>query len=858
LNEGSGVAGYEEERALLKRYLSDEIAPMIFADSASELFALPTEVISHEIQSWLGDQIRGASTMTPSELLYHAATKLHQLGVLELMPKEEVSEFLGRLQPLLLEICPQDQRQGLEENFGHLAKSTGLSGGKVEVLHKQGPPGAPGGGGGGGGMPQAGYGGAGAVGGMPAAGGMGGAAPSAADALALHRLNLMLDQLQRVAMPAAGGGGVPAVSQKAMLGHVIEQFASQAKSSKELETQLGYLKDIGIENLGADLFKHLSEGLPDWAPPSHTEVEDKDPPAGATRAIRKVVNLSKSPEERLRRFKELVDVAVKEFNARSLGRAVTMFDLADRMVAQKEVDPSIASTVIEESFSELDMGLIYKLADDPDRRLLLHRVMNFFPKLKVDQLLDELKEEQDRERRLTLLKMLRAHGNEAREIAVETLEESVNGGEPQPWHVERNLVYLMRAIPRVHDEDIEREIDLLIRLSDLQGSMPVVREAIASLVQLEHPRAYTTLAARVSELEDVLTNDSALGFDIKEIRWLLSNAIKLLSQSESAEARSIIITHGLKDKPELGDTFARLVPLGQYDLSDTPDQLNRLLDAMQNELPRKFLGVSVKNPRKNQILEYLIAAVAGSNATEVHTVLTDIINRFSDQPFAKAADTALQKMGQPVARKKAPEQNDSVTLSGDLTLFGLPNVLQNLADSKVTGAVKIFGKDGGELAEVRLADGDLISAQVGKLKDDVAVYQLLERPVEGRFVFVNQEKEEMDYSSAAGSMAMMSLLLEGMRRYDEFNRALSLVPDDARYKSTGKKPSDVKEDADAKLAKTVWGKAVRGVPANVCEAELEVDCFRVRRLYEHWVTEGTLASTDAKPDAPPASPPAQA
>jgi hypothetical protein len=854
LNEAPGVAGYDEERALLKRYLSDEIAPMIFANSASELFAVPTEVVSHEIQSWLGDQIRGASTMTASELLYHAATKLHQLGVLELIPKEEVGEFLGRLQPMLLDICPPEQKQGLEENFGHLAKSTGLSGGKVEVLHKQGPPGAPGGGGG---APQAGYGGA-AGGGMPAAGGAGGAAPAAADALALHRLNLMLDQLQRFAVPGAAGdtgAAMPAASQKAMLGHVVEQFATQAKSSKELETQLSHLKDLGIEDLGADLFKHLSEGLPDWAPPSHSEVEDKDPPAGATRAMRKVVNLSKTPEELLQRFKEMVGVAIREFNAGSLGRAVTMFDLADRMIVQNEVDSSIASTVIEESYSELDMGQVYKLADDPDKRLLLHRVMSFFPKLRVGELLEELTEETDREKRLVFLKLLRAHGDEAREMAVETLEESLNGDQRQPWHVERNLVYLMRAIPRIHDEDIEREIDLLVRISDLTGSMPVVREAIASLVQLEHPRAYTTLAARISELEDVLMNDSAMGFDIKEIRWLLSNAIKLLSQSESAEARSIIVSHGLKDKPELGDTYARLVPLGQYDLSDTPEQLNRLLDAMQNELPRKFLGVSVKNPRKAQILEYLIAAVAGSNATEVHTVLSDIASRFSDQPFAKAADTALQKMGQPVARKKAPEANDTVTLSGDLALFGLPNVLQNLADTKVTGAVKIFGKEGGELAEIRLANGDLISAKVGKLKDDVAVYQLLERPVAGRFVFVNQDDLEVDYSTPASSMAMMSLLLEGMRRYDEFNRALSLIPDDTRYKSTGKKPSDVKEDADPKLAKVVWGQAVRGVPPNVCEAELEVDCFRVRRLYEHWVIEGTLAAADDAVAQAPAEPP---
>ena len=839
---------------LLKRYLSDEIAPMIFADSASELFQVPAQFVAQEIQSWMGDQIRGASTMTASDLLYHAATKLHQLGVLELIPREEVGAFLTKLQPSLLALCPPEQQRGLEENFGHLEKSTGISGGKVEVLHKKGPPGASGGyggapGGGYGGAPGGGYGGgpAGPVGdGGYATSGAGGAGPAAADALALHRLNLMLDQMQRVAMPGtSAGGGAPDVNQKAVLGHVVEQFASEAKSSKELETQLGYLQNIGTENLGTNLFKHLSEGLPDWAPPAHTEVGDKDMPAGATRAMREVVKLAKDPEELVQRFKEMVGVAIEGFNKGSLGRAVTMLDLAERMIAQKEVDASMATSVIEESYSELDTTQVDKLADDPDNRLLLRRVMGFFPKLRAEELLEQLKDEQDREKRAQLLKLLRTHGEEARELAVEALEESVNGETRQPSHLERNLVYLMRVIPRVHEEDVEREIDLLIRVSDLTGSMTVVREAIASMVQLEHPRAYTTLAARINELENVLVGDSLIQFDLKEIRWLLSNAIKLLSQSDSSEARSIVITHGLKDKPELGDTYARLVTLGDHDLSDTPDQLNRLLDAIQNELPRKFLGVSVKNPRKSQILEYLISSVSGSFAPEVHTVLGDIVQRFPDQPFGKAADNAITTIGQPAPRKKAPEAaSDSVTLSGDLALFGLPNVLQNLSDATVTGAIKILDPDGGDKAEIRLADGKLISARVGVLENDTAVYQLLERPTKGRFEFINEESTAGEQPPES-SMAMMSLLLEGMRRYDEFNRALALVPDDARFKSAGKKPSDVKEDADPKLAKVVWGHAVRGAPPSECEGEIATDSFRIRRLYEHWVTEGSLVPAEA-------------
>ena len=835
---------------LLKRYLSDEIAPMIFADSASELFQVPAQFVAQEIQSWMGDQIRGASTMTASDLLYHAATKLHQLGVLELIPREEVGAFLTKLQPSLLALCPPEQKRGLEENFGHLEKSTGISGGKVEVLHKKGPPGASGGYGG---APGGGFGGgpAGPVGGggYATTSGAGGAGPAAADALALHRLNLMLDQMQRVAMPGtAAGGGASDVNQKAVLGHVVEQFASEAKSSKELETQLGYLQNIGTENLGTNLFKHLSEGLPDWAPPAHTEVGDKDMPAGATRAMREVVKLAKDPEELFQRFKEMVGVAIEGFNKGSLGRAVTMLDLAERMIAQKEVDASMATSVIEESYSELDTTQVDKLADDPDNRLLLRRVMGFFPKLRAEELLEQLKDEQDREKRSQLLKLLRTHGEEARELAVEALEESVNGETRQPSHLERNLVYLMRVIPRVHEEDVEREIDLLIRVSDLTGSMTVVREAIASMVQLEHPRAYTTLAARINELENVLVGDSLIQFDLKEIRWLLSNAIKLLSQSDSSEARSIVITHGLKDKPELGDTYARLVTLGDHDLSDTPDQLNRLLDAIQNELPRKFLGVSVKNPRKSQILEYLISSVSGSFAPEVHTVLGDIVQRFPDQPFGKAADNAITTIGQPAPRKKAPEAaSDSVTLSGDLALFGLPNVLQNLSDATVTGAIKILDPDGSDKAEIRLADGKLISARMGVLENDTAVYQLLERPTKGRFEFINEESPAGE-QPPENSMAMMSLLLEGMRRYDEFNRALALVPDDARFKSAGKKPSDVKEDADPKLAKAVWSHAVRGVPPSECEGEIATDSFRIRRLYEHWVTEGSLVPTDTPAD----------
>ncbi len=453
-----GNAGYDEERVLLKRYLSDEIAPMIFANNASEIFEVPPEVVAVEIQSWIGDQIRGSSNMTVGDLLHHAASKIHQLGVLELIPRDEVREHLDELRPQLLELCPPDQRDLLEQSFRHLEKSTAISVSKSEILHKQGAgvagghPGGPGG-----------------AAGVPGAPGTVSAAAAAAESVALHRLNLLLDRL-----PQAGSlGTAPGSAGNEVLAHVVEDVASRAGSAKELETQLGFLKNLGVENLGPDIIRTLSKSLPDWAPPSHEQAPGTESPASAARAMRKVVKLSKDRNHLTLRFKELVGVAIDEFNQGSLGRAVTMLDLAERMMDRQEVDASISGPVIEESYPNLDQSQLDGLAEDPDKRLLLHRLMQFFPMLRVKGLLESLKVEQNRERRLTILKLLRAHGDDARAEAVNMLGESIDSSDHQPWYVVRNLVYLMKSIPRTNDEDVDHEIDLLIHTSDLRNSMQV-------------------------------------------------------------------------------------------------------------------------------------------------------------------------------------------------------------------------------------------------------------------------------------------------------------------------------------------------------------------------------------------------
>ncbi|MCK5376458.1 MAG: DUF4388 domain-containing protein [Acidobacteria bacterium] len=837
MSKDENNTGYDEERLLLKRYLSDEIAPMIFADSGSEIFDVPNHVVAKAIHSWIGDQVSGATDLSASELLFHAAKKIHLLGELELIPREELKQYLESLQPVLMQLCPAEQRQTLEHSLKHLDASTGVSGSTVGVVHRSG-------GGGGGGV--SGGVGSGVLGDVRGGAGtspvQGGAPPTpglGAEHSGLHRLNVLLDRLENQPVVAGGAGGAPALGQGVVLAQVVDEVATQAGSGKEFDTQMGFLQDMGVANLGTGVFRVLSQGLPDWAPPPHTAAVGEEPPAGAVRAMQKVVKLSKNSDELMRRFSELVTVAVEEFNEGSLGRTVTMLDLAERMIFEKDVDDTIVKTVIDQTYPNLDQEQLRKLADVDDKRSMLQRVMNFFPKLRVEELLDELQIEERREQRRLLLKLLTVHGDEAREAVTEELQQSLTGANPLPWYVDRNLVYLLRTIPRMKKGELDREIDLLVEASDLSGPLPVVRESLTSLGQLEHVRADKTVAARVSELEDTLLGEKEIPHDSGEVHALLDTAVKLLALSNSPEARAAVVNHGLKRQAQLGDTRARLAKLGAQDLSGSPEILGRIVEALEQELPRRFLGLTMKTQRKSEAIEHFISALSGTETPEVRQLLNDIALKHSGQDFAAAAARALTALGRAPAESRE-EKVAAATLTGDLALFGLPNLLQNLADTGVTGTLTLIDPEGNSTAAVELVEGAMISASAGKLSNEIAVYQLLERPVTGRFVFVNMEGAEEAQAKAENAHSVMSLLLEGMRRYDEFSRAVSLVPDEARFEPGKKKPTDVKEDSDPNLAKKVWGEAARGIAPAICEPALAVDSYRVRRLYEHWVTEGSL------------------
>lgn len=858
-----------EARLLLARYLSDEVAPMIFADAAEILFRAPPEVLAREIHSWVGTQLQGPNASPVSDYLLHSARKVQNLGELELIPKEELNQYLARLQPLLISICPQHDRADLSENLSRLGVGEGEAlAARISVSRSPQSSTGGGGGGGGGGAQQAagGYAEQASTSGahqrttdqiepppeiprQEPRGDAGTAAVGSDDQTTAHidRLNHLLDRWERVAsnsptQSTAGLNTSLAGAESAILSRIIDEVATSARSSSDLNNQLRYLKDFGVDSLGDGVIRALSGSLPDWAPsqePSSQE-EDAPPLSGAAQTMRKVMDLSKDPAELNERFRELISTAIDQFNSGSLGRAVTVIDLAKRMIAEKEVDASLAANIIDQASEKIDETQLRTFAEDEDKRLLLVRVLNFFPTLQVESLMQDLIVETRRDRRRTLLRLLMIHGDETRGRAIKILDESLSGNVPQPWYVQRNLIYLIRSIPPSEEYDVDKEIDLLVRSSVPGGELPLLREALTALGQIDHPRSVKTLVARISDLEDVLLQKGKAAHKTSEIQSLLDTAIKALIRFDNKEARQCVVTHGLKRRPEFGNTLARLAMLNQQDLSDDPTTINRVIEAIKAELPVKVFGVSVKTSRKTQNIGHLLESLSGTDIPKVRMVYDSIVRRFPGEQFANAAAKALTKLDSKTAVDQPTDDDTITSLSGDLALFGLPNLMQNLADSRVEGILTVLDNSGNSTASITLADGMMIDAATGNLKSDTAIYQLLERPILGRFIFVNQPVEIPQTEGDATGIAVMSLLMEGMRRYDEFNRASAIIPDEGRFAATGKQPTGLPDEDDADFVNGIWVQATQGRTPIEIENEAAIDGYRVFRLFEHWVNEGAL------------------
>jgi len=836
----------------LQRYLSDSLAPLMVSDAINLLLDYPADLAANEIQAWMTAQFRSARPAAVSDYLYHAVEKIHAMGQYHLVPKDSLLRYLEELKPLVMASCPPADKALLTQNLGRLGQTESILAAPVEILRRQG--GLAGGENvtasrGGGEFPAAPFhlqelsllierlGPLLASGGFPVLTGEGGPAPGRT--LTARGGGAALAAAGAALVAGAATSALPGASAErrdVLLSQILSVAAMAARTDGELHAALDKLRSLGIDVPTSELFRTLGRSIPQWpvsSPSTPLEQALSNAKGAPTAAMRRIVTLPENPEEVGRRFNEMVGAAVEQLNQGSLARASRMLDVAEKIVSENHVETATAENVRRRAQEAVDLERVRSLGEDPRNHEALGRILSFFPGFTPGRFIEELHGEEKRERRRLLLSLLEIHGAKTRATALALLDELRTGDPAHDWHFKRNLLYLVRRIPRATPEPTDTELDVLVALADPALPPPLVKEAIASLGTARHEKSQAALVTIVQRLEAMLAKKADAPFDEAELQPLLDRAVSALARFGSATSRRMVVEHGLKRKGGLGDAGARLAELSGQDLSADPDLVALLLKGLRAELPFKVFGLTLKK-RDNKIGP-IIEALSSTPLPQVRKAFEEVVDRHPGTDYAKAAARTLAAFDAPKV-----DEGAVASLSGDLATFELPSLLQSLAASEVTGTLTMRNAPGAVTGRLLIESGRIRSAESGALRGDDAAYQLFERPGGGTFAFVKQTNLPPRAEGEPPTREVISILLEGMRRYDEFQRFSALVPDETVLKQTGSKPTPEPEEPDTSFQQGVWAKAVSGLSACAIEAAVFADSFRIRRLLARWVEDGSL------------------
>ncbi|HEU5161653.1 MAG TPA: DUF4388 domain-containing protein, partial [Thermoanaerobaculia bacterium] len=705
--------------------------------------------------------------------------------------------------PMAMQVCPVEERELLKTNLIAMRDSRSLRVTPVDLLHREQRP-------------------------APAA-----APESAVEVVnrSARRLSLIMERLSRQMPQASGAGPAPAMPEPQPLAQLMTMAAASSSSQQELDQYLSSIRPLAGGRETENLFSILADAIPSWdiAVPEGADV----PATPAAEAMRKIFTLTPGGIESNGRLRELLTAAVEQFNKGSLSAAVAMFDLADVVAREKSVDPSTYGRMRAAAAESLAPDRMKKYAEDKTKHPLLRKALGGFPTLTTEGLLQQLRGEERPERRRALLGTLEAWGAKSRDAALGELEVELNR---PPHEVDtyylRNLIYLLHRIPRDGDASTDKELELLRLASERGQSIYVIKEAIVPLGQIQSDAAVKVLTMRLAELEATLLRKDTSLYSAGEMQKVLDRIGAALARIGTPAALFTLARHGMKPNPLLGDTRLRMTALSQHDLSFDSQIVELIVKTIREDLPGKLLGRII--PKRQPPPVHLIEALSSTRSETVESLFIEIAEKFADQDVGRVASAALAGV-----RAGAKRETASPTLTGDLQFFGLPSLLQSLAESQATGIVTLTGQASRQTAgKILFLRGKFVDAQAAQLRGADALYQLLERPVSGSFSFVPQPSEKVQ--SRTEPVTVMPLLFEGIRRHDELKQASIVAPDELRLKPTGVKPSADAEETDASLVREVWVKASGGVPVGVWEKEIASDSYRIRRMVARWLEEGAL------------------
>jgi len=816
-----------------KRYLGDEIAPLMALDSIETLLGQPPEAAARAIYDWVDAQTRGpADTPVPvAGYIYHAVKKLHLFSEFDLIDTRQLERYLSTVARLVTQFCPEADRTELKLRLSQLGRSETTLAAPVKLLHQEKEAT----------REEA------DLASADVAEQDAGADPAREIAGDSPRFRLLMTRLQAAPgasatpdSPADSADAARAVEtisvRKDLIAQLISQAALESSSGDEFRALVARLREQGIEAELGEVFRTLGRALPGWTVSDDAAGEGGAAPSNRSiEAMRRIVAMAGSEKEGLERFSELIYAAIEQFNEGHLAQAVAMFDLATTLVDGAGVGPEMSTTVRGRAQTSVSIRSMRRFAGNPDKHDLLRRVLEFFPAFTAEGLLTRLESEAKRDNRKLMLSLIEVHGTECRNLILNRLIDSVGRSDTDvEGFSKRNLIYLLRRIPAADETRLDEEFSTLCRALQPGEAPLLVKEALGALGQIAHADAERTLIRAVGDLETSLTGPVGAAYSTDAAWELLDRACAALARRGSIDAIRTVVHHAFQRDPALGPTMQRIEHLATHDLSVDPEQLSNLIEALKNLLPRRVLGLVVR--RDAGTILSLIRALSGTPAPAVRELYADLTRRFPGRDFAEAAAADLARFD--AHHRERRETSASADLSGDVELFGLPNLFQSISESRLSGELTFADRHGHRRGRLIFVEGAIRLCETGPLRGEDAVCQLFEQPEPGSFRF--RKSAVVEAAATSGDLDTMPLVLEALRRYDEFQLARAIVPDGACLVGTGTRPRRPEEEDDAAFLRRVWAEAARGTPPEICESTVRADAFRVRRLYALWLEQGAL------------------
>jgi hypothetical protein len=375
-----------------------------------------------------------------------------------------------------------------------------------------------------------------------------------------RRLSMVVERLTK-RIPFAGGAAPQAEAQPPAPppAQLVTMAAASSSSEEELQA---YVRTIGAYMGTTEpekLLKILAADVPQW----DIAIPQTEKPPAAIEAMHKIITLTTNNLESSKRYRDLMNEAVEQFNNGALGPAVAMLELANRVVVEKKLDPLAAVERIRSAAVEsISSERLRRYTENKTKHPLLRQALSSFPSLTKASLFEQLRGEQRPERRRSLLALLEAYGQQARVAALAELENELKrpSAEIDTYYL-RNVIYLLHRIARDSDEGMDKELELLTRATARGQNIYVIKEAVIPLGHLKSEAAVKVLTTRLAELEAMLVRKDISLYPMEEMQKVLDRVTSALGRIATPAALLTVARHGMKPNPLLGDTRARLAVL---------------------------------------------------------------------------------------------------------------------------------------------------------------------------------------------------------------------------------------------------------------------------------------------------------